>query len=249
MQSVLAELVQGKRSKGLLESIAETAPAPSLEGMYADYEGEISKFWFVDDHPDYLQFQDQRRVPPNQKTGHWSTSGWVSYRGRLIPYPRTYKGLQKTDELRKEQKALNKAVWDNKYTCLFGNCFIDHPNKKYAKGQLLRVYVKTSVWKSMTDEERWNYLRDLDVNGYKTPWETRKKYEDYHWKKMNEELEQWIAKQKAEHAPRNYLVEDREFWPEMLIKDLTPYQFEENLPDIEYGHNSLIRKVQNMGII
>jgi len=222
----------------------------ALEGMYSDYQGAIEKFWMVDDHPDKLKFmKPSSRESSKRKTGWYTRDGWISYRGRLIPFPRVYEGLRKTDELRREKRMLEHKVFTEEYTCLYGDCFKDHPNPNYPKGQTFTVYVKSSVWNKMSREDQWNYVRDLSVNGWKTPWSIRKKYEDYHKEKMSEELELLILNYKSHGYDRSLLVNDREFYEATLMKDLEIHEFEESCPDLAYGPNSLWRRYKRNGNI
>lgn len=225
---------QNRQTENTPDSDQSTLLTLASEGIYSDYNGAECTFWMVDEDPKHVKLMDMKRVPvAKKKTGYWNSEGWVSYRGRLIQYPREYIGYKATANRRAEYAELTRRARSDEFVVLYGNIFLEHPNQKYPKGQLYEVYIPKKAWLNLTKEERWNYLRDLDVSGYSIPFADRMKEEAAARERFErEELPLYIDMWRNARVPESLIRKDTDRLYLRLEETLNPVRFETHIPPL-----------------
>ena len=181
-----ADQILPGRPKADLLSIAQ-------EGAYSEYQGTEYKFWFVDEHPDeldYSKFANLKHGPLSKRSGYHMTEGWVSYRGRRIGFPTSVSSVYACEQYRLSRKPWLEKIDREEYVALMGDIYYQpyRDDDTYPHGHMTTVIVPRDKWYSMDPTDQWNYIRDINLRGYI---ENTKEFVDY-VKKCRDDFENCI---------------------------------------------------------
>lgn len=144
---------------------------PATEGAYTDYAGEEYKFWFVDEHPDeldYSKFADLKHGPLNKRSGYHYSEGWVSYRGRRIGLPYSVSSVYACEEYRNRRQPWIDKISAEEYIAIMGDIYL-YPyreDNKYPYGHRTTAIVPREKWYAMDPKDQWDYIRDINLKGF-----------------------------------------------------------------------------------